>query len=205
MEVPPMNQVRVAVHAPDRLSLAGLTGYLHPSPGITLTPWSDDHRADVGLVALDRASTMRTFNTLGTRRHPGTPMPLIVIADDLTDDELRIAARNHVTKILPRADLTRDTLVKCINNATTHHSLTPSTPVPAQTPPPKPQPDEHGFQPRELDVLRLLADGLDTLAIAERLHCCERTVKNILAELTARMNLRNRPHAVAHAVRTGAI
>jgi DNA-binding NarL/FixJ family response regulator len=62
-----------------------------------------------------------------------------------------------------------------------------------------------GLSPREVDVLRLVADGLDTGEIADSLNYSERTVKNVLHELTTRLQLRNRSHAVAYAVREGLI
>jgi DNA-binding NarL/FixJ family response regulator len=62
-----------------------------------------------------------------------------------------------------------------------------------------------GLTDRELEVLRLLADGLDTGEIAQRLAYSERTIKNIIHDLTSRLNLRNRSHAVAYAVKAGLI
>ncbi|MBS2540042.1 response regulator transcription factor, partial [Catenulispora sp. NF23] len=58
---------------------------------------------------------------------------------------------------------------------------------------------------READVLRLLADGFDTAQAATALAYSDRTIKNILHELTIRMRLRNRTHAVAYALREGLI
>jgi DNA-binding NarL/FixJ family response regulator len=58
---------------------------------------------------------------------------------------------------------------------------------------------------RELDVLRLLSEGHDTAEVARRLCSSERTVKNVLQDLTRRHNLRNRTHAVAFALRQGLI
>ena len=58
---------------------------------------------------------------------------------------------------------------------------------------------------RELSVLRLVADGHDTGEIANRLAYSERTIKNIIHDLTTRLNLRNRSHAVAYAVKAGLI
>jgi DNA-binding NarL/FixJ family response regulator len=54
-------------------------------------------------------------------------------------------------------------------------------------------------------VLKLLADGLDTAEVARRLSYSERTVKNVLQDVTRRHNLRNRTHAVAFALRQGFI
>jgi DNA-binding NarL/FixJ family response regulator len=59
------------------------------------------------------------------------------------------------------------------------------------------------FSPREIDVIKLIADGLDTHEIAEKLCYSERTIKNVLHGLMLRLNLRNRAHAVAYAAREG--
>jgi DNA-binding NarL/FixJ family response regulator len=58
---------------------------------------------------------------------------------------------------------------------------------------------------REIKVLELLADGLDTVEVGRRLFYSERTVKNIIHGVTSRLNLRNRTQAVVYAVRKGLI
>jgi DNA-binding NarL/FixJ family response regulator len=58
---------------------------------------------------------------------------------------------------------------------------------------------------RELDVLRLLADGASTRDMAERMNYSERTVKNIVQAAVTKLHGRNRPHAVAIAVRAGMV
>lgn len=62
-----------------------------------------------------------------------------------------------------------------------------------------------GLSEREVAVLRLVAEGCDTAEIAVRLRYSERTVKNVVHAITTRMNLRNRSHAVAYALRAGII
>ncbi|TFE37105.1 LuxR family transcriptional regulator [Streptomyces sp. ICN441] len=54
-------------------------------------------------------------------------------------------------------------------------------------------------------MLRLLADGLDTTEIAQRLNYSKRTVETIISGVTNRHGLRNRTHAVAFAWRSGAL
>ena len=62
-----------------------------------------------------------------------------------------------------------------------------------------------GLAEREIEVLRLVADGLDTAEIAAKLSYSQRTIKNILHDITSRLHLRNRSHAVAYALRHGLI
>ena len=56
---------------------------------------------------------------------------------------------------------------------------------------------------RERCVLQLYADGLTTREVARQMCYSERTIKNVLQDLTIRLNVRNRTHAVAYAVRHG--
>jgi DNA-binding NarL/FixJ family response regulator len=59
------------------------------------------------------------------------------------------------------------------------------------------------LRPREREVLSLIAEGLSTREVARRMCYSERTIKNILQELTTRIGLRNRTQAVAWALRNG--
>jgi DNA-binding NarL/FixJ family response regulator len=54
-------------------------------------------------------------------------------------------------------------------------------------------------------VLKLLADGHSTSEVARALAYSERTVKTAVQQLTGRLHLRNRTHAVAYALREGLI
>jgi DNA-binding NarL/FixJ family response regulator len=62
-----------------------------------------------------------------------------------------------------------------------------------------------GLTEREISVLRLLAEGHDTAEVGRRLFFSERTVKNVIHDVTSRLDLRNRTHAVAYAIRQGLI
>ena len=54
---------------------------------------------------------------------------------------------------------------------------------------------------RELEVLRLMAEGLNTSAAAERLHVSRATVRNHVQNIFAKLGVHNRLEAVARAVR----
>lgn len=62
-----------------------------------------------------------------------------------------------------------------------------------------------GLTEREVKVLKLLAEGFDTVEVGHQLFLSERTVKNIVHDVTSRLNLRNRTHAVAYALKQGLI
>jgi len=62
-----------------------------------------------------------------------------------------------------------------------------------------------GFAVRELEVLGLLSEGLSTGEVAAKLNYSTRTVKYIIHGVLSRCELRNRTHAVAYALRCGAL
>lgn len=58
---------------------------------------------------------------------------------------------------------------------------------------------------REEEVLQLVADGLGTVEIAERLYISHRTVKNHLASIYEKLDARDRTQAVLMAVKMGIV
>jgi DNA-binding CsgD family transcriptional regulator len=56
---------------------------------------------------------------------------------------------------------------------------------------------------RELEVLELVADGMSTREIAQRLWVTDETVKTHVRRLHDRLGARTRAHAVAIAFRSG--
>jgi PAS domain S-box-containing protein len=58
---------------------------------------------------------------------------------------------------------------------------------------------------RELDVLRLLAEGRDSQAIAQRLHISERTERNHVANVLSKLGVHSRLQALVLCVRYGVV
>jgi DNA-binding NarL/FixJ family response regulator len=56
---------------------------------------------------------------------------------------------------------------------------------------------------REIDVLRLVAEGLSNKAVAQALSISENTVKYHMRNILQKLGAQNRTEAVTHAIRTG--
>jgi DNA-binding CsgD family transcriptional regulator len=66
-----------------------------------------------------------------------------------------------------------------------------------------PREPAHGLTARELEVLRLMADGLTDQAIAAALFISRRTVTSHTGSIFSKLNLTSRTAAVAYAIRSG--
>ncbi|MGW6271014.1 response regulator [Streptomyces sp. NPDC055060] len=76
------------------------------------------------------------------------------------------------------------------------------TPAPASHPPTA---DLAGLTPREVDVLRLIAAGLDNTEIARRMEIGVQTVKNHATGIFAKLGVRDRAQAVIAAYESGLV
>ncbi|MFI9005940.1 LuxR C-terminal-related transcriptional regulator [Actinosynnema sp. NPDC053489] len=198
--------IRLAVQATDPLVASGLVAMLRPTPGLDIV--EQVHEADVLMAVPDNG-----LHNLVTQISPDTR--LVLIADDLRQAELWTAIEHGLVVLVPRAEAaTKSRLLRAIADAREGRGDLPAHQLGTVL-----QALKHlqentlaprdltlsGLSLRETEVLRLLADGMDTAEIAERLIYSERTVKNVLHNMLSRLNLRNRAHAVAYALRHGLI
>lgn len=207
-----METVRVALQAGDPLSQAGLAGYLANRPEITVLRPSQRAEATVLVLAADRL----TADVISALRRAAAEAgaPIVLVIGEITEAELLTAVECRVVAILPRAAVTAERLVHSVLAAAAGGGVMPPNLVgellkhierlqrDVLTPYGL---NASGLTPREVDVLRLMADGLDTAEIAGELCYSERTVKNVIYGVTHRLKLRNRSHAVAYALRAGMI
>lgn len=77
-----------------------------------------------------------------------------------------------------------------------------------QNPPAQASPERQPIEPltsRELEVLCLLAQGLDNTAIAERLVVTTRTVQNHVSAIYGKLGVASRTEAALYAIRSGLV
>ena len=183
----------------------------------------DDPRATVALVVADGVdeTTLRTVRRL----HRERGLSVVLIIGILEPHSLLSIVEAGVCAALPRADATAERVVRAVQAAARRHGARPAQ-VLAHRVDARPRPhgtdprtltsagravrpaaplglSESGLSRRERAVLELVADGRSTREIALTLNYSERTIKNVLQDLTTRLQLRNRTQAVAYALRNG--
>lgn len=205
-------RIPVHVYARDHVTRSGIGVDLRTRPELRVVHDTDAGEASVAVVALDHVDEegVRMIRTL--QRNGCSRVVLIVTNPD--EAGLLAAVEAGVSGLVRRSDATPETLAKAVSSAVAGDGTLP--------------PDLLGrllaavsrlqqqvlhprgltftaLTKREIDVLRLVADGKDTTEIAHELAFSERTIKNVIHDVTMRLNLRNRTHAVAYALRQGLI
>jgi DNA-binding NarL/FixJ family response regulator len=207
-------QPRVAtyVYADDPILQAGMVSQLRGRPEIDIVEASELSRAQVGIAAAD-ALDDETLRILRALKRAGIAHTLLIMRA-IDDAAVVSAAEVGVSGLLRRSEATPEVLVRTIQKVAAGDGVIPSDllghllgqvgRLQRQVLSPRGL-TFSGLSDREIEVLRLIAEGHDTNEIARQLCYSQRTVKNVLHDVTTRLQLRNRSHAVAYAVREGLI
>ena len=65
--------------------------------------------------------------------------------------------------------------------------------------------ERHEFSEREIEVLKLIANGKDNAQIAAELVISPKTVKNHISNILMKLQIENRIQAAVYAVRSGIV
>jgi DNA-binding NarL/FixJ family response regulator len=205
-------RTQVLVRATDPILQNGVCMALRTRPEVWLVDEEGDVTSTVALVAVDRFDE-RTNALLRSVQGRGFTR-IVLVAGEMAEAEILTAVEAGVCAVARRSEATPDVLVRLVKAAAAGEGALP--------------PDllgrllnrvsrlqRHVLEPRglqlagitnrESEVLRLVANGLSTQEIAEKLCYSQRTVKSILHDVTNRFQLKNRAHAVAYALREGLI
>jgi DNA-binding NarL/FixJ family response regulator len=204
-----MERIPICVIAHDPVSQAGVVSQLRQRPEVEIVD-GDGERAAVAVVAAD-AVDEETLTVLRSLQRIGRPAVLVVPTVD--DAGLAAAVEVGVVGFVRRSEATPERLAHAVCGVARGEGAVPPdllgrllSQVSRVQKYLQPR-GLHltGLSTREVEVLRLVADGLDTGEIALSLSYSERTVKNVLHDVTSRLQLRNRSHAVAYALKQGMI
>ncbi|MGW1269607.1 helix-turn-helix transcriptional regulator [Streptomyces sp. NPDC002491] len=204
-----MKTVRAAVHAEDLLTETALTACLGRAAQIVLTPVEEAEAVVVAVRAVDSAAL-----DLLKGLHPPAQARFVLVAEDGWYAESATVVAHRVRSVLWRAEADAATLVRAVRATALGQAYLPGD-VQGRLLEQLEQIQREvlgprgltacGLSRRDLEVLRLVADGMTLPEIAGLLSYSERTIKNILTAVQLRFGMRNRVHAVAHAVRAGLI
>ncbi|SOD64132.1 regulatory protein, luxR family [Streptomyces zhaozhouensis] len=191
---PPPPAAVTLLAAPGRLRTTVATALRHA--GVALAPR--------GALAVAAGDSVQDALRAG---RAGPAGPHLVIANTVRPEGTRTALRAGVLVILSRDEATPARLRAAVCSAhhgegrMSHDTLVRVLAGAGRDLPPPDSP----LTARQTAVLALVAEGQGNAAIARALCCSEHTVKNVLYDLMARLQVRNRSHAVARAVRSGLI
>ncbi|MFD5035441.1 response regulator transcription factor [Streptomyces sp. NPDC058405] len=204
---PYRDRPRVSVFAPGA-ELADPVAAALRGAGIERAPaWSPDTVLVAVAGTVDEAlDVCPALDHAGARR-------LLVVATTFTAAGVLRAVRAGARAMLQSAEATPARLAAAVHSAYHGEGRMPSGVLvrllSGAAEPYAPEPGDPIGVPqltaRQTRVLTLVAEGHGNAAIARALSCSQHTVKNIIYDLMARLQVRNRAHAVAYGVRTGLI
>lgn len=213
-----MPDIRVLIVAENFLARTGLVALLSAQPGLsvvgqvsggeTLSDDLDVYRPDALVWDLGWSPKPPLDRLAALIEETGESLPVLVLIPDES-----AAAETAALIGLARAggvllrDSEPDLLVYALPAIVNRLLVIDPALGPAALPKGEvtPQPPSEALTPRELDVLRLLAEGLPNKTIAQRLNISDHTVKFHVNAIMSKLNAQSRTEAVVRATRLNLI
>lgn len=209
----------LTVVASDPITRDGVCSWFRASGLVRLLPPGAVADADVTVlfahqVAEDTLATMRQLVKQTAKPAMKPAMKFVLVADRISEVELMRAVRYGLVGFVPRSQGCMDQVLQAVLRSREGRVQFPDVLVKSLIDRMRSLQEDvlephglnvAGFKDREIEVLKLLAEGMDTAAVARQLDYSQRTVKNILAGLVLRLGLRNRTQAIVYAMRAGVI
>ncbi|WP_194921287.1 helix-turn-helix transcriptional regulator [Catenulispora rubra] len=210
----PAEPTPVWVLADDPVTRDALLAGLRRRPEVTVLPPEQTADAQVVLMLVDRV-TGRTVNRMREAAETAhRDVGFVLVGDGMQQHHLLGAVAHGPVSVIARRDADFDRIVRAVTALpagrlempreaigwlagrlrTIHRDVLGPRGLTST-----------GLEVREVEVIKLLAEGLDTTEIAKRMNYSERTVNSIIHGVLTQWQLRNRAHAVAFALRTGMV
>ncbi|GHB78402.1 helix-turn-helix transcriptional regulator [Streptomyces viridiviolaceus] len=201
----------VVVQADDPLTRDGTAAFLASDERLGLLDAEKLAEADI-LVMLTAAVTGQTLSAM-SRANQLTDgrIRIVLVADQISEQQMALAVCHGLVSFLVRPYTSFSEIATAVAEAQQGRSIVPPVlmhmlldrmrTMQKDASPSGLLPVE--LTQREIDVLRLLAEGMDTVEIATKLSYSERLIKSVIQSVVKRLGLRNRTHAVAYAIRMG--
>ncbi len=211
--------IRLVIADDQAMIRAGLRLVVETAPGIEVVGEAADGRQalsvarrlrpdvllmDIAMPVLDGLSAARRL-----LEDPEPPKIIMLTTFD-TDDNLHASLRARVHGFVLKSS-PAEQLIEAVRAAAAGDAVIDPAVAPrvidsfAAQPQPTPPPELATLTPRELEVLRLIADGMSNPEIARDLRIGEATVRTHLTHILHKLGLRDRIHAVVFAYEAGIV
>jgi DNA-binding NarL/FixJ family response regulator len=213
-DTPALTPVKLSIIAGDPITGQGAVAYLRTRQEVDLLTAERQREAEVVLILVSRV----TEETVAWMQHAAKSadgeVRFVLVGDGVREHHVHRAVAHGLVSVLPRQESDFERILRAVVAVREGKLEMPEAAlgwlvqqirsIQQDVLAPKGL-TSSGLETREVDVLRLLADGMDTEEVALRLNYSERTVKNIIHGMLARLKLKNRAQAVAYALRNGAL
>lgn len=198
------------VVAPDPARRTALLTALRQA-GVRTVPDPDGSPGTVVVTAVGRPGEALDLWPAHRRR---TRHPMVIVADRFPPADVAGVLRSGILVMLRSTDATGNRLAAALHAARVGEGRVPHDVLVGVLGGGAGAPARHAtartvvrtpLTPRQKSVLALMAEGQDNATIARSLLCSDHTVKNVIYDMMARMQVRNRAHAVAYGVEAGLI
>ncbi|WP_067182601.1 response regulator [Microtetraspora niveoalba] len=211
--------IRLVIADDQAMIRAGLRLVVETAPGIEVVGEAADGREVLGMARLLRPDVLLMDIAMpgldglsAARRLLQDPEPpkIIMLTTFNTDDNLHAALRARVHGFVLKSS-PAEQLIEAVRAAAAGGAIIDPAVAPrvidsfAAQPRPAPAPELATLTSRELEVLRLLADGMSNPEIAQELRIGEATVRTHVAHILHKLRLRDRVHAVVFAYEAGIV
>ncbi|MFJ5266781.1 LuxR C-terminal-related transcriptional regulator [Streptomyces sp. NPDC088387] len=207
------NTISVVLRASDSILEHATGAYLQARSNFNILPQQGIREADVSVMLLSTVSDdwLRVLKQ-DAARAGGAPIPVVVMADRVNERQLTLAVEYGLTSFLYRGSSSLEQLLEATVEASAGRSRMPRELMGHLIAELGHQQRQQtiaqltrrgGLSAREIEVLRMLAEGMNTVEISEKMSYSERTIKGIIHDSVKQLKCKNRTQAVAYAVRTG--